>query len=149
MVEIRSQASVSRLMHTRLVPSTSMAFNAAAAASSGVAASLAGSDLLALGKAGKAAGLGMALIGSRNAAMLFFPGATDKPKHAMACAAITGTVSVLSGNRFIGIGAGVAAALLKECYDGSRFNPKGNRDFHLNGDLGADAIGIAMGALIR
>jgi hypothetical protein len=128
---------------------TPPSFNAAMAATMGTASALAGSDRLALGKAGKAGSFGLALVGARNAAKVFFPGSRDKPKHAMMSAAVTGTVSLLTGSRLIGIGTGVAVGLLKECYDGSRFNPHGDRDFHLNGDLGADALGILMGSIVR
>lgn len=149
MIEIRSQAHANAVLRRTLPPVTPPAFNATAAGTMGTAAALLASDNLSLGKAGKAAGFGLALVAARQAAQVFFPGAHDKPKHAMMSAAVTGTVSLLTRNRWIGIGAGVAAGLLKECYDGSRFNPHGDRDFHLNGDLGADALGIVMGAVIR
>jgi hypothetical protein len=149
MVPIRSQVSIARQPGAALAPLRRSVLPVASAAAYGTAASLAGSDRLALGRAGKVAGVGMSVLAARNVARVVFPGAADKPKHAMACAAVTGTVSVLTGSRLAGIGAGLAVGILKECYDGSRFNPTGSRDFSLKGDLGADAIGIAMGALIR
>lgn len=149
MVEVRSHAGARQVLRTALTPVAAPSFHAAVAATAGTASPLMASDALALGKAGKAAGFGLALVASRSAANVVFPGAFDKPKHAVMSAVVTGAVSMLTRSRLAGIGAGVAVGLLKECYDGSRFHPTGNRDFSLKGDLGADAIGIVMGSLIR
>jgi hypothetical protein len=121
---------------------------AAQAVGYSVASTLIAGDAAHLGRVARPAGLGLALQASNQAAKFLFPGHKDKPRHAMVCAAVTGTVSILTNKRLVGIAAGIAAGIAKEFIDGSRLNPKGHRDFRLNGDLGADAIGIAFGALI-
>ncbi|MBC7541852.1 MAG: hypothetical protein H7338_03895 [Candidatus Sericytochromatia bacterium] len=120
--------------------------------SMGVAAGAGGAliarDRLHLQGFARPAGLGMATVAAGQIASALSPNQTDKPRHAMAFAAVTGAVSLVTGRRGWGIVAGVAAGIAKEFYDGSKFHPNGQRDFHLKGDLGADVIGIASGALI-
>jgi hypothetical protein len=121
---------------------------AAQAVGYSVASTLIARDAAHLGKVARPAGLGLALQASHQAAKFLFPGQQDKTRHAIFSAAITGTVTILTNKRLVGIAAGIAAGVAKEFIDGSRLNPTGHRDFRLNGDLGADAIGIAFGALI-
>lgn len=105
-------------------------------------------DQLRLGMVAKPVSIALATAASGRAASLLFRDQPDKPKHAMACAAITGTVRHVTGSRALGVAAGVAVGIAKEFYDGSKFNPNGSRDFSLRGDLGADLLGIAFGAVL-
>lgn len=114
----------------------------------GASAVLMSADRLQLGRGARPAGFVLVTLSAGQVAKAAFPGQSDKVRHAMVSAALTGTVSLLTGHRGLGIAAGIAVGVAKECIDGSRLNPKGHRDFSLKGDLGADAIGILMGAAI-
>lgn len=120
----------------------------AAAAGLSAGAHVMGRDQLRLGAVAKPASIALATLASGRAATVLFRDQPDKPKHAMACAAVTGTVRAVTGSRALGVAAGVAVGIAKELYDGSKFNPNGSRDFRLDGDLGADLLGVAFGALL-
>lgn len=94
----------------------------------------------------RTAGVATGTVAAGGAAALLFPGQPDKMKHAAGCAAISGTVSAVTGRPLVGFAAGAGVGVAKELVDGSRLNPNGHRDFRLNGDLGADLLGAALGA---
>jgi hypothetical protein len=105
------------------------------------------SDHLALSIATRTAAVGISSFASYKLAGEAFPGQSDKAKHAFVSAAIASTVSAVTEKPLLGLAASVAVGVAKEFVDGSRLNPKGSRDFRLNGDLGADLMGAALGSL--
>ncbi|HBN07423.1 MAG TPA: hypothetical protein DD435_01840 [Cyanobacteria bacterium UBA8530] len=76
-----------------------------------------------------------------------FPGQQDKRLHAMGCALISSLTAEWSGNPWLGMTAGVLLGTAKEVLDGTGWCP-GERDFRLDGDLGADLLGSAMGTVL-
>jgi hypothetical protein len=95
----------------------------------------------------RAAAVGAGTVGAGLLAYGLFGGQQDKVKHAAVSAAIAGTVGAITEKPWIGLAASVGVGVAKELIDGSRLNPRGHRDFRLNGDLGADLLGASLGAL--
>jgi hypothetical protein len=95
----------------------------------------------------RAAAVGAGTVGAGLLACGLFGGQTDKVKHAAVSAAIAGTVGAITEKPWLGFAASVGVGVAKELIDGSRLNPRGQRDFRLAGDLGADLLGASLGAL--
>lgn len=104
-------------------------------------------DHLALSIATRTAAVGISSFAAYESAQALFPGTVDKPKHALVSAAVSGTVGAVTGRPLVGLAASLAVGVAKEFYDGSRFHPNGHREFKLNGDLGADLLGAALGSM--
>jgi hypothetical protein len=104
-------------------------------------------DHLALKIAARTAAAGISSVASYQLAKQAFPGQPDKAKHAFVSAAIASGVSAATEKPLLGLAASVGVGIVKELIDGSRLNPGGSRDFKLNGDLGADLMGAALGSL--
>lgn len=94
----------------------------------------------------RTAGVATGTVAAGATAAVLFPGQRDKMKHAAGCAAISSTVAAVTGRPVVGFATAAGVGVAKELIDGSRLNPRGHRDFRLNGDLGADLLGAALGA---
>ncbi|HEY9765313.1 MAG TPA: hypothetical protein V6C82_03075 [Chroococcales cyanobacterium] len=86
-------------------------------------------------------------LAAQGSTFWLFPGQQDKRFHAMGCALISSLTAEWSGNPWLGMTAGVLLGAAKEVLDGTGWY-QGKRDFRLDGDLGADLLGTAMGTVL-